>query len=65
MFWKELTRLVEIGILTTVQQYEYGTPVFIIEKKEGTIRLLTNLHWFNKTIFQKPDPIPMIGDTMQ
>ena len=32
-FQKELKRLVEIGVLTPVQQSQYGTPVFIIPKK--------------------------------
>ena len=32
-FQKELKRLVEIGVLTPVQQIQYGTPVFIIPKK--------------------------------
>ena len=40
-FRKELKRLVEIGVLTPVQKSKYGTPVFIIPKKEGTARLIT------------------------
>ena len=35
-FKKELMRLVEIGVLERVQESEWGTPVFIIPKKEGT-----------------------------
>ena len=41
-FRKELTHLVYIGVLTPVQQSEYGKPVFIIVKKERTVKFLTN-----------------------
>ena len=37
---KELKRLLEIGVLNTVQQSKYGTPIFIISKKEGTTRFM-------------------------
>ena len=38
-FCKELMRLVEIGVLNpAVLESEYGTPVFIIPKKEGVVR---------------------------
>jgi hypothetical protein len=49
-FKKELQRLVEIGVLTPVQQSEYGTPVFIISKKEGTVRFLTDYRRINQGI---------------
>ena len=32
-FQKELKRLLEIGVITLVQQIQYGTPVFIIPNK--------------------------------
>ena len=32
-FIKELKCLVEIGVLTSIQQSQYGTPVFIISNK--------------------------------
>ena len=41
-FKKELLCLVDIGVLEPVQSSEYGTPVFIIPKKEGTVRLLSD-----------------------
>ena len=64
-FKKELLRLVEIGVLTPVQESEYGTPVFIIPKKEGTVRFVTDFRRVNKNIVRKPYPIPRIGETMQ
>ena len=64
-FKKELLRLVDIGVLDRVEQSEYGTPVFIVPKKEGTVRFLTDFRRVNKTIVRKPYPIPRIGETMQ
>ena len=39
-FHKELQRLVEIGVSTPAQQLQYETPIFIIPKKEGTLRFI-------------------------
>ena len=64
-FKKELPRLVDIGVLTLVQSSAYGTPVFIIPKKERTVHFLSDYRCLNQTIVRKPYPIPRIGDTMQ
>ena len=41
-FRKEIKPLVEIGVLTPVQQIQYVTPVFIIPKKEGTVGFIAD-----------------------
>ena len=64
-FKKELMRLVKIGVLERVQESEWGTPVFIIPKKEGTVRFLTDYRKVNGQIVRKPFPIPRIADTLQ
>ena len=64
-FKKELMRLVKIGVLERVQESEWGTPVFIIPKKEGTVRFLTDFRKVNGLIIRKPFPIPRIADTLQ
>ena len=63
--FKELRRLVEIGAITPVQQSQYGTPVFIIPKKEGTVRFITNYHRINHQWVRKTYPLPRIYETMQ
>ena len=40
-FQKELQTLVEILVLTPLQQSEYSTPILIMPKKEGTTRFIT------------------------
>ena len=64
-FKNELMRLVKIGVLERVQESEWGTPVFIIPKKEGTVRFLIDYRKVNRQIVCKPFPIPRIADTLQ
>ena len=56
-FKKELMRLVEIGVLEVVHESEWGTPVFIIPKKEGTIRFVIDFRKVNGQVVRKPFPI--------
>ena len=46
----ELMRLVKIGVLERVQESEWGTPVFMMPKKEGTVHFLTNIKRVNGQI---------------
>ena len=39
--------------------------MFIIPKKEGTVRFLTDFHKVNGQIVRNPFPIPRISDTLQ
>ena len=57
--------MVDIEVLTPVQQSEWGTPVIIIPKKDDTIRLLTDYRKVNKLIKRKPYPLPRIANTLQ
>ena len=44
---KDLQHLLEIGVLTTLNRSQYGTPIFIIPKKEGTVRFITDYRRIN------------------
>ena len=44
---------------------EWASPTFIIPKKNGTVRFITDLRQVNKRIVRKPFPIPKISDVMQ
>ena len=52
-------------MLTPVQQSQYGTPVFITPKKEGTVRFITYYHRINQKLVRNPYPIPRISETIQ
>ena len=47
-FHKELKILVKIGVLTPLQQSQYDTPVFIIPKKEGIVKFITDYRRLNQ-----------------
>ena len=53
-FQKDLEHLVEMGVLTPVQRSQCGTPVFIIFKKEGTVRFITKYGRLNQRLVIKP-----------
>ena len=52
-------------MLTPVPKLQYGTPIFIIPKKEGTARLITYYQNPNHNIFRNSYPLPRIVETMQ
>ena len=51
---KEIKGLVETGVLTPVQHSQCGSLVFIIPKKEGTARFITDYHRLNYKLVRKP-----------
>ena len=52
-------------MLTPVHQSKYGTPVFIIPNKEGTVRFITDYCRLNQKLVINMYPLPRIGETMQ
>ena len=64
-FKKELDRLVKLGVLEPVQQSEWGSPTFIIPKKEQQVRFVSDFRRLNLKIKRKPYPLPRISDTLQ
>ena len=63
-FCKDLKILLGIEVLTLVQYSQYGTPIFIITKKEGTVRLITDYRRLNQKLVRNPYPLPRIGNNM-
>ena len=51
-------------MLNPVQKIQYGTPIFIIPKKEGNVRFITGYCRLNHKLVRKTYPLPRIGDTM-
>ena len=50
-FRKEVERLVKIGVLRRQDESEWGSPAFIIPKKDQTIRFLTDFRKVNEKLF--------------
>ncbi len=64
-FKKELDRLVKLGVLETVQESEWGSPTFIVPKKDNKVRFVSDFRRLNAKLKRKPYPLPRIGDTLQ
>ena len=65
---KEVDRLVELGVLEVVDGDKAGpwcAPSFIIPKKDGRVRFITDYREVNKCIRRKPWPMPHINDMIQ
>jgi len=65
---KEIDRLVSTGVLEEVDGNAAGpwcSPSFIVPKKDGTVRFITNCREVNRRIARKPWPMPHIADLLQ
>jgi len=62
---KEINRLCKIRVLTGQPSSRWASPTFIIPKKDGTVRTISDFREGNKHIVLKPYPIPKISTTLQ
>ena len=60
----EVNRLVELGVLKKVNCSKWAAPTFIIPKKDGTVRFISDFRQLNLRIRRKPFPIPRIQDLL-
>ena len=63
-FKREIERLCKLGVLRKVNHSEWGAPSFIIPKKNGTVRFLSDFRELNKALKRFPYPMPKIQDML-
>lgn len=62
---KEVQRLCDLGVLEWQPASEWGSPTFIVAKKQGTVRFLSDFREVNKRLIRKPFPMPKISQVLQ
>ena len=63
-FKTELQHLVQLGVLVPLGCSEWASPSFIIPKKYGRVRWISNLRQINKFVKRKQYPLPIINDIL-
>jgi hypothetical protein len=58
----EIEWLENIGLLSRVQSAKRAAPTFVIPKKNGTVRLITDFRILNKCLARRSFPMPKIPE---
>jgi len=60
----EVDRLIKIVILKKVNHSKWGSPCFVIPKRDGKIRFISDFRELNKSVKRTPFPLPKIQNML-
>ena len=60
----KVDHLISLGVLEECNDSELGAPTFIIPKKDGRIRFISDFRKLNTFVKRKPYPLPKIQDML-
>jgi hypothetical protein len=61
----EIERLVKLGVFERCSNSERAAPTFIIPKKNGAVRFISDLRKLNEMLKRMPYPIPKFAQMLQ
>jgi hypothetical protein len=61
----EIERLVKLGVLVIGSNSEWAAPTFVIPKKNGAVRFISDFRKLNETLKRMPYPIPKIAQIVE
>ena len=64
VFKKECARLVDVGVLAHTGATEHAYPTFIVKKKDGRVRWVSDFRILNSMLKRKVFPLPRIQDML-
>ena len=65
VFYDELQRLVQQGVLSPCGASSHAAPTFLRPKKDGRVRWISDFRELNKIIKRKVYPLPVINDVLK
>ncbi|MGH7954545.1 MAG: hypothetical protein ACREOZ_01140, partial [Gloeomargaritales cyanobacterium] len=65
VFKREIDRLVDLKVLEPCAGSEWASQCFIIPKKNGTVRFITDFRRLNENLKRKPYILPNLQDSIR